>query len=132
MDPPQEGDPPEDDPAEGDPAKYDPPKDDPPTNPVELAAYKPDSGSGAGDPPPPTLGERVLKIAREQEGIDYSFGGGTCNGPSVGDNGLSGFDCSRLVAYSLAHATGGCETGQNLFAKGYPNTTGFWCKSGIK
>jgi cell wall-associated NlpC family hydrolase len=55
----------------------------------------------------------VLAAARRWIGTDYSWGGGTLNGPSVGHGsgaGVEGFDCSSLVRYAIHHGSGGTIT----------------------
>lgn len=51
--------------------------------------------------------EYVIKRAMSQQGVPYSWGGGTAAGPSRGiDSGANtvGFDCSGLVLYAFAGA----------------------------
>ena len=48
--------------------------------------------------------------AYAQDHFPYQWGGGDTNGPTTGTNkwpGVSGFDCSGLVLYSVYHATDG-------------------------
>jgi cell wall-associated NlpC family hydrolase len=51
--------------------------------------------------------EYVIKRAQSQIGVQYSWGGGTADGPSRGIDegaGTVGFDCSGLVLYAFAGA----------------------------
>lgn len=54
------------------------------------------SGNGAVD--------SVLRRALAQRGLPYSYGGGSASGPSRGDDGDVGFDCSSLMQYAYAGA----------------------------
>lgn len=46
-------------------------------------------------------GPGIVKAADSQLGVDYSWGGGGCKGPSKG-----GFDCSGLTQYAVCKAQG--------------------------
>lgn len=59
------------------------------------------------------FGDAVVKIAMDQLGLPYSWGGGTVDGPStgIGPKGqVVGFDCSGLVLYAVYQASGGKVT----------------------
>ncbi|CCX05901.1 hypothetical protein FPQ18DRAFT_133120 [Pyronema domesticum] len=65
----------------------------------------------AGSTPPPSgnTGAAVLAAAKTQTGVPYSWGGGNCNGKSLGiEQGANtvGFDCSGLTQYAVCQATG--------------------------
>jgi len=64
---------------------------------------KPEPVSAAQSPSRPSVGERAARVALQQVGTPYRYGGST----------PSGFDCSGLVYYSYANA------GKNV-----PRTTG--------
>lgn len=56
--------------------------------------------------------EAVIAAGEEHLGVDYSWGGGTVNGPSEGFGegaGISGFDCSSLVQNMVYNGTDGYE-----------------------
>ncbi|WBB62018.1 bifunctional lytic transglycosylase/C40 family peptidase [Streptomyces sp. WMMC500] len=56
------------------------------------------------------FGARVVRYAKEQLGVPYSWGGGGPGGPSYGfaqGAGIRGFDCSSLVQYAVYHASDG-------------------------
>ncbi|MDQ1245815.1 MAG: hypothetical protein QG597_182 [Actinomycetota bacterium] len=56
------------------------------------------------------LGPRIVAAATTQLGIPYSWGGGSPTGPTGGTAhgaGTLGFDCSGLVVYAVAQASGG-------------------------
>jgi cell wall-associated NlpC family hydrolase len=59
-----------------------------------------------GSAPPPTggsgSGQSVVDKAVSQEGLPYVYGGGGCNGPSMG-----GYDCSGLTQYAICKSQGG-------------------------
>lgn len=51
----------------------------------------------------------VIEAGREQLGVDYSWGGGSLDGPSEGFGdgaGITGFDCSSLMRYMVYQGTG--------------------------
>lgn len=52
----------------------------------------------------------VIKAAKSQIGVPYSFGGGTVGGPSDGGSGTVGFDCSSYVQYAWYQGTNGRVT----------------------
>jgi len=57
-----------------------------------------------------SFGDAVVNAAVRWLGTPYSWGGGTATGPSVGFGpgaGINGFDCSGLVIYAIAQASGG-------------------------
>lgn len=63
-----------------------------------------------GDTTGSAFGARVVAAAVNQEGLPYSWGGGTVDGPSYGiaqGAGTKGFDCSGLVLYAVYQASGG-------------------------
>lgn len=67
-----------------------------------------DCGSGGTTPASGVVGA-VIKAAKAQMGVPYSWGGGTINGPSRGSaQGANtvGFDCSSLVMYAWYQGTG--------------------------
>lgn len=86
---------------------------------IELYAALEDVSAGAlgeiagGNPCGPTGdydgdGNGIVAAAREQIGMPYVWGGGDQNGPTGGlSGGEAGFDCSGLVLYAVARATGG-------------------------
>ncbi|KAF2279364.1 uncharacterized protein EI97DRAFT_370485 [Westerdykella ornata] len=78
--------------------------------------------SGEAPPSGPNLGEKVLRKAKEAEGIPYQWGGGNCKGPTGG-----GFDCSGLVSWALCQVTG-----RDLFAEGLRVTREMYCASEAK
>lgn len=49
---------------------------------------------------------RVITAARSQLGVAYSWGGGSLDGPSVGMDGVRGFDCSSFVRYAWYQGSG--------------------------
>ena len=56
------------------------------------------------------IAKKILENAYAQDHLPYQWGGGDANGPTTGTNkwpGVSGFDCSGLVLYSVYHATDG-------------------------
>lgn len=63
------------------------------------------------------LGEQVLAKTKFAEGIDYLWGGGSCNGAQGG-----GFDCSGLVSWAICQVTG-----RNLFNESLRNTAMMYC-----
>ncbi|WP_216897333.1 C40 family peptidase [Nocardia alni] len=86
---------------------------------VAEALYRAFRGAGAGTAPaaddgtscasePETggtgsgFGARVLAAAMAERGLPYVWGGGNASGPTGG-----GFDCSGLVLYGVAQASGG-------------------------
>lgn len=86
---------------------------------IELYAALENVSAGAlgaiagGNPCGPTGdydgdGNGIVAAAREQFGMPYVWGGGDQNGPTGGlGGGEPGFDCSGLVLYAVARATGG-------------------------
>lgn len=53
--------------------------------------------------------KEAIDAAKTQIGVDYSWGGGTLEGPSEGfaqGTGIVGFDCSSLVRYAIYQGTG--------------------------
>lgn len=63
-----------------------------------------DSGSAAEG-----TAKDVIDAAKTQIGVDYSWGGGSLEGPSEGfaqGAGINGFDCSSLVRYAIYQGTG--------------------------
>lgn len=63
-----------------------------------------------GDDNGSAFGARVVAAAVKQEGIPYSWGGGTVDGPSTGvaqGTGTKGWDCSGLVLYAVYQASAG-------------------------
>jgi cell wall-associated NlpC family hydrolase len=76
---------------------------------------RPDAGSSSSS----EFGAKVLAAARRWMGAPYVWGGGTPDGPSTGTGvgggaggegappGTVGFDCSGLVLYAVAQASGG-------------------------
>ncbi|KAK4119464.1 hypothetical protein N657DRAFT_650116 [Parathielavia appendiculata] len=73
-----------------------------------------------------TVGERMLTKAMEAAGLPYTWNGGSCSGPTRGDDGELGFDCSGLVSWALCQVTG-----RNLFAttQNLRNTHNMYCAS---
>ncbi|PVI03331.1 hypothetical protein DM02DRAFT_726530 [Periconia macrospinosa] len=69
--------------------------------------------------PETSLGEKVLKKAKEAEGIQYHWAGGNCKGPTGG-----GFDCSGLVSWAVCQVTG-----RDLFSEGLRVTRSMYCAS---
>ncbi|RPA76896.1 hypothetical protein BJ508DRAFT_213289, partial [Ascobolus immersus RN42] len=65
-------------------------------------------------------GAQVLAKAKTQEGVDYSWGGGGCNGKSK----AVGFDCSGLTQYAVCQASGKTVT--------IPRTTKYQYGSGTR
>lgn len=66
-----------------------------------------DSGGGGGAEATGDVKE-IIKEGEDQEGVDYSWGGGTKDGPSEGfaqGAGIKGFDCSSLMQYMIYQAT---------------------------
>jgi cell wall-associated NlpC family hydrolase len=56
------------------------------------------------------FGARVVAAARTQLGVPYAWGGGSATGPTRGvarGAGTIGWDCSGLVIYAVAQASGG-------------------------
>lgn len=61
------------------------------------------------EPPPSNgvLGQRVVAAAMSQQGVPYSWGGGSASGPTLGFGpgaGTVGYDCSGLTLYAWAQA----------------------------
>jgi cell wall-associated NlpC family hydrolase len=59
--------------------------------------------------PGTTAGEKAVNAALSQLGIPYSWGGGNGQGPTIGSGAGAatvGFDCSGLVLFAYAQATG--------------------------
>ena len=57
-----------------------------------------------------SFGQAVVAAATAQLGVPYSWGGGDAAGPSLGIGSgakTTGFDCSGLVLYAVAQASGG-------------------------
>lgn len=53
--------------------------------------------------------QAIIEAGKSQLGVDYSWGGGSLNGPSEGFGagaGISGYDCSSLVRYMVYNGTG--------------------------
>ncbi|KAF2691704.1 hypothetical protein K458DRAFT_482431 [Lentithecium fluviatile CBS 122367] len=65
------------------------------------------------------LGEKILKKAKEAEGIPYHWAGGNCKGTTGG-----GFDCSGLVSWAVCQVTG-----RDLFSEGLRVTRSMYCAS---
>ena len=62
-----------------------------------------DSGSAAEG-----TAKDVIEAGKTQIGVDYSWGGGTLEGPSEGfaqGAGINGFDCSSFVRYAIYQGT---------------------------
>ncbi|KAF1949896.1 hypothetical protein CC80DRAFT_483556 [Byssothecium circinans] len=70
-------------------------------------------------PEEPDLGQKILKKAKEAEGIQYHWAGGNCKGPTGG-----GFDCSGLVSWAVCQITG-----RDLFSEGLRVTRSMYCAS---
>ncbi|MBM4569189.1 peptidoglycan DD-metalloendopeptidase family protein [Rhodococcus hoagii] len=75
------------------------------TDNIKLVSFS--SGGGFGD--------AVVAAAMTQLGLPYVWGGGDANGPTTGipdpqNPGGAGFDCSGLVEYATARASGGANT----------------------
>lgn len=68
------------------------------TAPVLMAGDQPVTGS---------LGARIVAAAATQIGVPYVWGGGSATGPTSGVGQEPGFDCSGLVLYAVAQASGG-------------------------
>lgn len=67
-----------------------------------------DASSGGGGAEATGDVKDIIKKGEEQEGVDYSWGGGTKDGPSEGfaqGAGVTGFDCSSLMQYMIYQAT---------------------------
>lgn len=63
-----------------------------------------------GQPAAGSLGPRIVAAASTQLGVPYAWGGGSATGPTRGfaqGAGTIGFDCSGLVLYAVAQASGG-------------------------
>lgn len=87
---------------------------------IALPAGGPVAGCEGGGPPPPApgagngSGAAIVAAAQAYAGTPYSWGGGDASGPTTGIytspslNGTHtvGFDCSGLVIYAVAAATG--------------------------
>ncbi|MFI9506973.1 glycoside hydrolase family protein [Nocardia sp. NPDC052566] len=93
----------------------------PAANPAPSApAEKPvEKGAPQANPAPTgSIGDAIVAAARSQLNVDYAWGGGGLDGPSLGttDNGgdadrnrdfeKTGFDCSHLVEYAVWQGTG--------------------------
>lgn len=85
--------------------------------PSDFKCCLPGGSTGGGD-----LGTRILAKAREAEGTDYLFGGGSCNGATGG-----GFDCSGLLGWAICQVTG-----RDVFNEGLRNTATMYCSSESK
>ncbi|KAF2100284.1 hypothetical protein NA57DRAFT_54376 [Rhizodiscina lignyota] len=68
-------------------------------------------------PPPSSVPQKIISYAKEQKGVDYVWGGGSCSGPTSG-----GFDCSGLLCYAICKATG-----RDLFKEGLRVTRTMYC-----
>lgn len=87
---------------------------------IALPAGGPVAGCEDGGPPPPPSGESdgsgaaIVAAAQAYAGTPYSWGGGDASGPTTGiytspsldGTHTVGFDCSGLVIYAVAAATG--------------------------
>lgn len=69
-----------------------------------IAAHR-TATAPAGGTPAGTAG-RVITAAKSQLGVAYSWGGGGLDGPSVGMDGVRGFDCSSFVRYAWYQGSG--------------------------
>ncbi|WP_335983173.1 C40 family peptidase [Streptomyces sp. CA2R106] len=75
-----------------------------------ILAYETTYTQSPGDTTGGAFGARVVAAAVKQEGIPYSWGGGTVDGASFGiaqGSGTKGFDCSGLVLYAVYQASAG-------------------------
>lgn len=82
-------------------------------------AYFTAPSSGGGSPPPAgSFAQKEIAAAKAELGVPYAWGGGTPTGPSRGicapgaawnDCNIVGFDCSGLVLYAVAQASGGAD-----------------------
>ncbi|KAI9798409.1 MAG: hypothetical protein M1833_004803 [Piccolia ochrophora] len=95
-----------------------------------------ESGGGGSEPPPPPppsgggsdVGSKILAKALEAKGLPYAWGGGSCKGPSHGDEPTEiGFDCSGLVSWAVCQITG-----RDLFSEGLRVTRSMYCASESK
>jgi cell wall-associated NlpC family hydrolase len=66
-------------------------------------------------------GQRVADIALQWLGTPYSWGGGNANGPTWGQGGPTGFDCSGLALWAWA------QVGVSL-----PHYSGYQYNSGAR
>jgi len=57
--------------------------------------------------PPGEFGGAVIGAAQRWIGAPYVWGGGDAQGPTRGEAGLVGFDCSGLTLYAIFQASGG-------------------------
>lgn len=85
----------------------------PPTNAPPGTTAPPVTTAPAPPPPPPppvsngSLGRTVVNAAMAQQGVPYSWGGGSGSGPTLGFGpgaGTVGFDCSGLTLYAWSQA----------------------------
>lgn len=73
---------------------------------TRAAAFSDTTGTITGT----GFGARLVAAAMSQQGVPYSWGGGTFTGPSEGfaqGTGTVGFDCSGLVLFAAYQASGG-------------------------
>lgn len=89
-------------------------------DPMDVVEGKYDGGNGGGGNGECDSGDdggvtasgdakSVIEAGKKQIGVDYSWGGGTLNGPSEGfaqGAGINGFDCSSLMRYMVYQGTG--------------------------
>lgn len=61
--------------------------------------------AGAATPLPGSFGGRAVEAARRWLGTPYVWGGGSAHGPTAGDGGAVGFDCSGLMIHAIAEAS---------------------------
>ncbi len=67
----------------------------------------------------------MLAKAMEAAGTPYTWGGGSCSGPTgTAEEPEKGFDCSGLVSWALCKVTG-----RNLFSEGLRVTRTMYCAS---
>ncbi|KZM71832.1 peptidase M23 [Nocardia terpenica] len=67
----------------------------------------PSGSSPLNAAPPGTFGAAVLAAAQRWIGTPYAWGGGDTSGPTRGEDGVVGFDCSGLTLYAIFQASGG-------------------------
>lgn len=78
----------------------------------EASMNAPAPGGGGGGPAITVAGSpfarAMIEAASRQQGLPYVWGGGGPDGPTAGQgSGELGFDCSGLVLYGVARASGG-------------------------
>ncbi|WP_245568131.1 C40 family peptidase [Nocardia jiangxiensis] len=82
---------------------------------ADLDPAESTAGMGCGEPvagplsaaPPGSFGAAVISAAQRWIGSPYVWGGGDTRGPTRGEDGVTGFDCSGLTLYAIFRASGG-------------------------